>query len=260
MLLAPTPLAPVKATTVSDWFTAPASDCVLETDTLLRAAAAVAVQISATPRDTAARATRVQVNPAPDTVRNWLFVPVVGPSDAASATSTVAPVVLNGAVVRAPAPSEKTVASTAGPDTAGPLDTTRATALPAATLAPAAGFSLITWPAGTVALLVLEIAPTVSPAPVIAVCAAVCASPTTFGTDTAAGGVPAVNSTTAMFHWSAVGAVTLSVTVLPADAVVPLADWTQNVSPTAVSTNSCTFVWPAGIVRATARSQSLPTP
>src|SRR4051812_34624947 len=260
MLLAPTPLAPVKATTVSDWFTAPASDCVLLTDTLLRAAAAVAVQISATPRDTAARATRVQFNPAPDTVRNWLLVPVVGPSDAASAIRTVAPVVLNAGVVRAPVPSTKTVASTAGPDTAGPLETTRATAVPAATLAPAAGVSLVTCPAGTVALLALEIAPTVSPAPVSAVCAAVCVIPTTFGTDTAAGGVPAVNSTTAMFHWSAVGAVALRVTVLPVAPVVPVADWTQNVSPTAVSTNSRTLVWPLGIVRATARSQSLPTP
>src|SRR4051812_39283003 len=243
MLLAPTPLAPVKATTVSDWFTAPASDCVLVTDTLLRAAAAVAVQTSATPRDTAARATRVQLNPAPDTVRNWLLVPVPGPSDDARAISTAAPVVLKVGVVRAPVPSAKTVTSTAGPLTAGPLETTSAIAVPAATLAPAAGLSLITCPAGTVALLAFEIAPTVSPAPVMAVCAAVCVIPTTFGTDTAAGGVPGVNSTIAMFHRSAVGAVVLSVTVLPAAPVVPFADWTQNVSPTAVSTNSCTLVW-----------------
>ena len=57
---------------------------------------------------------------------------------------------------------------------AGPVDTTSATAEPAATLVPDAGLWLITLPEGTVALDCCEIAPTASPAPVIAVVAAAC--------------------------------------------------------------------------------------
>jgi hypothetical protein len=70
---------------------------------------------------------------------------------------------------------------------AGPVDTTSATAEPAATLVPAAGFWLITLPAGTVALDCCETAPTTSPAPVIAVVAAACVRLLTFGTDTGPG-------------------------------------------------------------------------
>jgi hypothetical protein len=65
---------------------------------------------------------------------------------------------------------------------AGPDETTRATEAPFAALAPAAGVWLMTLPLATVALDACVTVPTVSPAPVIAVVAAVCASPTTFGT------------------------------------------------------------------------------
>ena len=51
---------------------------------------------------------------------------------------------------------------------AGPVEMSSATALPGATSVPAAGFELMTLPAGTVALLAWVIAPTVNPAPVIA--------------------------------------------------------------------------------------------
>src|SRR6185436_13004269 len=46
----------------------------------------------------------------------------------------------------------------------GPDDTTRATALPGATSVPAAGFSLMTEPAGTVVLAAVLTVPTVRPA------------------------------------------------------------------------------------------------
>src|SRR4051812_50160369 len=86
MFEAPTPLARVNATTLSDWLTgAPkteVTDCVLVTVTPVSAAGAVAVQISATPLCVAARCTRVQVRPAPDTVRGCVFVPVAGPARA----------------------------------------------------------------------------------------------------------------------------------------------------------------------------------
>src|SRR5262249_44454313 len=66
-------------------------------------------------------------------------------------------------------------------------ETRIAIALPLATTAPAAGFWLITAPAGTVALEAVVTAPTRSPAPVIAVDAALCVRPTTFGTVTGGG-------------------------------------------------------------------------
>src|SRR6185369_3994100 len=69
----------------------------------------------------------------------------------------------------------------------GPLDTTRLTAEPAFTCVPAAGFSLITLPAGTVALDALVTTPSTSPALVMAVVAAACVKPTTFGTETLGG-------------------------------------------------------------------------
>ena len=69
----------------------------------------------------------------------------------------------------------------------GPDEMTSATALPVATLVPAAGFSLITDPEGTVVLDELVIAPTVKPALVIDDVAAACVKPTTFGTETCGG-------------------------------------------------------------------------
>src|SRR4029078_1205483 len=92
MFDAPTPLAPVNGTTGSDWLTgAPrteVTDWVLVTVTPASAAGAVAVQISAAPRCVAARCTRVHVRPAPETVSDCVLAPVVGPSDAAKASST----------------------------------------------------------------------------------------------------------------------------------------------------------------------------
>src|SRR5881227_2415806 len=70
---------------------------------------------------------------------------------------------------------------------AGPLETTRLTAEPLATLVPAGGLSLMTLPAATVLLDCIVTAPTVRPAPVMALVAAACVWPTTFGTAIRAG-------------------------------------------------------------------------
>ena len=80
---------------------------------------------------------------------------------------------------------------------AGPLETTSATADPLATLVAAAGFSLMTLPAATVALACDVTVPTVNPAPVIAVLAAAWVSPTTFGTLTIAGPLETTMATAA---------------------------------------------------------------
>ena len=75
-----------------------------------------------------------------------------------------------------------------GTDTcAGPVEITRFTAEPTLTLVPAAGFSLITSPEGTVLLDAVVTVPSSKPPPLSAVVAAACVSPTTFGTDTFAG-------------------------------------------------------------------------
>src|SRR3954465_4451892 len=75
--------------------------------------------------------------------------------------------------------------TTFGTATCGrPDETTRATALPVATCVPEIGDWLITDPAATVVLVAVVIAPTVRFAPVIAVVAAACVRPTTFGTAT----------------------------------------------------------------------------
>src|SRR4029077_5446396 len=87
--------------------------CVLVTVALVSTVGAVAVQISATPRDVAARCTLVHVRPAPVTVSVWVLVPVGSPSDPTSAMSTSpAVVVLKAGVVRAPAPSDDTLTCT----------------------------------------------------------------------------------------------------------------------------------------------------
>src|SRR5919112_6383473 len=77
----------------------------------------------------------------------------------------------------------------------GPDDTTSATALPAATLVPAAGDWLMTLPAVTVALFAVVVAPTLSPAFAIAVFAAACGCPTTLGTATFAGPSDTISAT-----------------------------------------------------------------
>ena len=63
------PPAPVKATTVSDWFMPVDTDCVAVTVALINRAGARADQISEVPEMVLARLTRVHVSPAPDTVR-----------------------------------------------------------------------------------------------------------------------------------------------------------------------------------------------
>ena len=106
-------------------------------------------------------------------------------------------------------------------------------------------------PAGTVALDAVVTVPTVRPAPVIAVVAAACVRPTTFGIATC-GSVELMISTAAMFQRSVVGAVTFIVVSVPLDAIGAVRVCTQNVSPTAKSTHSCTIVWPAASVRSMA--------
>jgi hypothetical protein len=77
-----------------------------------------------------------------------------------------------------------------------PDEMTRLTELPEATLVPAAGDSLMTDPDGTVELAWFVTVPTLSPAEVIAVVAADCVWPTTFGTLTLV--VPPVTVTTSV--------------------------------------------------------------
>ena len=78
---------------------------------------------------------------------------------------------------------------------AGPVDTTRFTADPVATLVPADGFWLATLPAGTVALDCCVTVPTTRPSFVITVVAAACVRLTTFGTVTIVGGAVTVTVT-----------------------------------------------------------------
>src|SRR5262249_24573751 len=99
---------------------------------------------------------------------------------------------------------------------AGPDETTNATAAPAATGAPAAGFWLMIDPDGTVALGDVVTTPTTRPAATMASEAAGCVSPTTFGT--VGGGVAPRISMAAAFQRSLVGVGSLSVTAVPAAA------------------------------------------
>src|SRR5262245_12989426 len=121
----------------------------------------------------------------------------------------------------------------------------------------------MTRPEGTVVLVWVVTVPRIRPASVIAVVAAACVRPTTFGTATCVGGVlgaAARISIAARFHWFvADGAVSLIVTVAPPVTGVERA-CTQNVSFARVSTHWWTIVWPEPKVRAMAPFQSLPTP
>ena len=67
-------------------------------------------------------------------------------------------------------------------DPGGPNETSKLTAEPTAITVPGAGFCVVTWPAGTVLLAAEVTLPTVSPALTMAVAAALCVMPTTFGT------------------------------------------------------------------------------
>jgi len=104
---------------------------------------------------------------------------------------------------------------------AGPLDTTRFTADPVLTDVPATGLSLITLPDGTVPLAAVVTVPTTKPAFVIAVVAAACVIPTTFGTITGAGPLETTRLT-AEPALTDVPATGLSLITLP-DGTVPLA-------------------------------------
>jgi hypothetical protein len=104
----------------------------------------------------------------------WVSVPTFSP----------APVM---AVVAAACVSPTTFGTVTG---AGPDETTRATDDPLAALVAAAGVWLTTLPLATVVLDACVTVPTVNPAPVIAVVATDCVSPTTFGTLTWAAADP----------------------------------------------------------------------
>ena|SRR5436309_4650027 len=82
------------------------------TVTLDKTDGALAFQISEVPACALTRCTKVQLSPAPVTVRVW--PPETGPSEATNAMShSPATAVLNDAVVRVPFPSEKTTLSVA---------------------------------------------------------------------------------------------------------------------------------------------------
>ena len=121
-------------------------------------------------------------------------VPAVGVSLITSPQATV----LLDAVVTVPSTkptpvmAEVAVAwvspTTLGTETwAGPVETTMFTEEPAFTLVAAVGVSLMTSPSATVLLEAVVTVPSTKPAPVMAVVAAACVSPTTFGTETLAG-------------------------------------------------------------------------
>src|SRR5437016_14422336 len=81
-----------------------------------------------------------------------------------------------------------TFGTATGVGAGAPLETTRLTAEPFATLVPAAGLWLITLPEATVLLDCCVTAPLVRPARVMALVSAACVWPTTFGTATGGGG------------------------------------------------------------------------
>src|SRR6059058_4425286 len=104
----------------------------------------------------------------------------------------------------------------------GPVETTRLTAEPFATLVPAAGLSLITLPDSTVVLDCIVTVPAVRPALVRALVAAACVWPTTFGTATGVGGGAPLETTrlTAEALVTLVPAAGLSLITLPEATVV----------------------------------------
>src|SRR6185312_10032732 len=131
--------------------------------------------------------------------------------------------------------------TTLGTATCGrPVEITSVTTLPTVTCVPAVGDWLITEPAGTVVLAAVESpSPRLSPAPMIAVLAAVCVTPTTFGTATWAGpletvrltALPGVTRVPPPGFWLmtdpagtvALAAVAIVPTVRPADVIAELA-------------------------------------
>jgi hypothetical protein len=102
---------------------------------------------------------------------------------------------------------------------AGPLETTMFTAEPEFTLLPAVGLSLITLPEATVLLEAVVTVPSTKPAAVMAVVAAACVLPTTFGTDSFAGPLE-TTMFTAEPTFAVVPAVGLSLMTLPEATVL----------------------------------------
>ena len=188
----------------------------------------------------------------------WLFAPEVGPSDATSATRTSpGVVVLKAGVVCGPAPSTDTVTCAAGPGAGAPLDTTRATALPARALEPPLGVWLMTEPAATVALVAL-LTVEVKPRALSAACALACGVRVTSGTVTIAGGVPLLISTAAKLLVRGRRGV-----VQRRSAAGRAGRRVQALHPHRVAARREVFVdlvWPAAAVRAIAWSKSMPTP
>src|SRR5438067_1673408 len=118
--------------------------------------------------------------------------------------------------------SPTTFGTATGVGAGAPLETTRLTAEPFATLVPAAGLWLITLPEATVVLDCCVTAPTVRPALVMALVAAACVWPTTFGTATGGGGVAPHETTrlTAEALVTLVPAAGLSLITLPEATVL----------------------------------------
>src|SRR5215472_7007146 len=85
LAVAPVPLVPCKAMTVRVWSKPPTAGLDV-TCADVSTPGAVAFQISASPACELARATSVQVRPAPLTVTDW--PPLAGPSDSAKASSS----------------------------------------------------------------------------------------------------------------------------------------------------------------------------
>src|ERR1700688_3509219 len=113
-------------------------------------------------------------------------------------------------------------------------ETTRLTTDPVDTDAPATGLSLITLPEGTVLLDIIVTVPTTRPALVMAVVAAACVNPTTFGTNTCPDPVETTRLT-AVARLTTVPATGLSLMTSPA-GTVPLAavETVPNTKPTFV--------------------------
>src|SRR2546430_1065219 len=126
------------------------------------------------------------------------------------------------ALVAAASVSPTTFGTATGVGGGAPLETTRLTAEPFATLVPAAGLSLITLPEATVVLDCIVTVPAVRPALVRALVAAACVWPTTFGTATGVGGGAPLETTrlTAEPFATLVPAAGLSLITLPEATVV----------------------------------------
>src|SRR5262245_31810909 len=187
--VAPVPPAPLNAISVSDWWYELVTLWTEVTVPLVIGVAAVAVQISDVPNWVLERMASDHVRPAPVIESVCFGETLVGPAEVANTTSSsFAAVVVNAGVVTVPVASIDVVLSIERtPGAGGPVDTNNAIALPLTTETPAFGFWLTIEPVGTVVLDVFVTAPTTRPAFVIAVDAAACVSPTTFGTATCGG-------------------------------------------------------------------------